>query len=339
MITTVAGNGTAGYSGDDGLATSAELNGPVGIAADAAGNLYIADASNAAVREVNTATGMIATVAGNGIAGYPGDGGAATNAELGNPTDIALDGLGNLYIVDAGDNVVRMVSVGQSQLTAANTAYRATTTQTVTVSNIGNISLNILAPGSGSNPSQSGAFSVDASSSCPQLTSSNSAQTLTAGAACAYVLDFGPTSVGALSGSVVLTDNSLGINGSTQTINATGTGIAASTTAIITSSQNPSQYGQGSATVTVAPTTGRAVPAGTVQFSADGTPVGGGGGTERQRHGHLPFRHARRWNAYHRCGLHAGFARLQWEFRDRANPDGDRGAAVGKHRGNSDQSV
>jgi len=275
VITTVAGNGTAGYSGDGGLATSAELNGPVGIAADAAGDLYIADASNEAVREVNAGTGMIATVAGNGIVGYLGDGGAATSAELGIPTDIALDGLGNFYIVDAGDNVVRMVSVGQSQLTAANTAYGATTTQTVTVSNIGNINLNIPAPGLGSNPSQSGAFSVDASSSCPQLTSSSSAQTLTAGAECAYVLDFAPTSLGALSGSVVLTDDALGVNGSTQTISASGTGIAANTTATIVSSQNPSQYGQGSATVTVAPTSGRAVPAGTVQFSADGNPTGG----------------------------------------------------------------
>jgi sugar lactone lactonase YvrE len=275
VITTVAGNGTAGYSGDGGLATSAELNGPFGIAADASGNLYIADASNEAVREVNAGTGMIATVAGNGIVGYLGDGGAATSAELGIPTDVALDGLGNLYIVDAGDNVVRMVNVGQSQLTAANTAYGATTTQTVTVSNIGNINLNIPAPGLGSNPSQSGAFSVDASSSCPQLTSSGSAQTLTAGAECTYVLDFAPTSLGAVSGSVVLTDDALGINGSTQTVSASGTGIVASTTATINSSQNPSQYGQGSATVTVAPTSGRAVPAGTVQFSADGTPVGG----------------------------------------------------------------
>jgi sugar lactone lactonase YvrE len=274
VITTVAGNGTAGYSGDDGPATSAELNGPVGIASDAAGNLYIADASNATVREVNAGTGMIATVAGNGITGYLGDGGAATSAELGHPTDIALDGLGHLYIVDAGDNVVRTVSVGQSQSTAANTAYGATATQTVTVSNIGNISLNIPAPGSGSNPSQSGAFSVDASSSCPQLTSSSSAQTLAAGTGCAYVLDFAPTTLGALSGSVVLTDNSLGVAGSTQTINASGTGIAASTTATITSPQNPSQYGQTSATATVAPTSGRAVPAGTVQFSADGNPVG-----------------------------------------------------------------
>jgi hypothetical protein len=275
VITTVAGNGTAGYSGDDGLAITAELNGPVGIAADAAGNLYIADASNEAVRVVMAGTGMIATVAGSGIAGYQGDGGAATSAQLGNPTDIAVDGLGNLYIVDAGDNVVRMVSVGQSQVTAANTAFGSTATQTVTVSNIGNINLNIPAPGSGSNPSQSGAFSVDASSSCPQLTSSSSAQTLAAGAQCAYVLDFAPTGLGALSGSVVLTDNSLGINGSTQTISASGTGIAAGTTASIVSPQNPSQYGQTSAIVTVAPTSGRAVPTGTVQFSADGNPVGG----------------------------------------------------------------
>ncbi len=79
VITTVAGNGTAGYSGDGGPAASAQLNGPVGLAVDTAGNVYIADSGNNRVRKV--VSGVITTVAGNGTAGYSGDGFPATSAE------------------------------------------------------------------------------------------------------------------------------------------------------------------------------------------------------------------------------------------------------------------
>lgn len=111
-ITTVAGNGTAGYSGDKGAATSAELNDPVGVAVDSSGNIYIADAGNNVIREVSN--GNITTFAGDNSlgAGYTGDGGAATAAQLSNPTAVALDTLGNLYIADAGNGVIREVSGG-----------------------------------------------------------------------------------------------------------------------------------------------------------------------------------------------------------------------------------
>ena len=84
-IITVAGNGNAGYSGDNGPATAAELNNPVGVAVDSAGDLFIADTENNVVREVVKATGDIITVAGNGTAGYSGDNGPATAAELDAP--------------------------------------------------------------------------------------------------------------------------------------------------------------------------------------------------------------------------------------------------------------
>src|SRR5208282_1277369 len=100
VITTVAGNGTFGYSGDGGLATNAELDEPYGIAVDAAGDLFIADTFNSVIREVNASTHIITTVAGNGTPGYSGDGGLATNAELDLPTSVAVDGGGNLFIVD-----------------------------------------------------------------------------------------------------------------------------------------------------------------------------------------------------------------------------------------------
>src|SRR5262245_63862629 len=80
--TTVAGNGTAGYSGDGGPATDAELYTPLGVAADSAGNLFFADSHNNRIREVVRATGQILTVAGDGTAGYNGDGGPATSAAL-----------------------------------------------------------------------------------------------------------------------------------------------------------------------------------------------------------------------------------------------------------------
>ncbi len=108
-IITVAGNGTAGYSGDNGLATAAELNGPRDLAFDAAGNLFISDSNNNVVRELVEATGNIITIAGNGIAGYGGNNGLATAAELSSPRGIALDSAGNLYIADCGNNVIREV--------------------------------------------------------------------------------------------------------------------------------------------------------------------------------------------------------------------------------------
>jgi sugar lactone lactonase YvrE len=107
-ISTVAGNGTLGYSGDGGAATSAQLAYPCGLAFDAAGDIFIADSANNVIREVMT-DGNIATVAGVNILGYQGDGGLATAAELYEPTGLAMDTAGNLYIADSGNNVVRII--------------------------------------------------------------------------------------------------------------------------------------------------------------------------------------------------------------------------------------
>jgi hypothetical protein len=105
-ISTVAGNGSSGYGGDGGPATSAQLNGPWGVAFDSVGNLYIADSGNNRIRRVTT-DGVISTVAGNGSPGYAGDGGPATSAQL-TPLDVAVDSVGNLYILD-GNNRIRKV--------------------------------------------------------------------------------------------------------------------------------------------------------------------------------------------------------------------------------------
>jgi sugar lactone lactonase YvrE len=109
QITTIAGNGTAGYSGDKGAAAAAEISSPISVALDAAGNLYIADSHNNCIRKVST-SGIITTVAGNGTNGYNGDNIPATAAELSNPTGVALDSAGNLYIADLENSRIRKVS-------------------------------------------------------------------------------------------------------------------------------------------------------------------------------------------------------------------------------------
>jgi uncharacterized protein (TIGR03437 family) len=109
-ISTVAGNGVAGFSGDGGPAAVASLNNPLGVAVDAAGNLYIADSNNDRIRKVSG--GIITTVAGPGTFGNSGDGGPATAASLSFPNGIATDTSGDLYIAEAGNNRIRMVSGG-----------------------------------------------------------------------------------------------------------------------------------------------------------------------------------------------------------------------------------
>ncbi|MGA2721003.1 MAG: hypothetical protein ABSG79_01205 [Bryobacteraceae bacterium] len=118
VITTVAGTGTRGFSGDNGPATSAQLANPQGVAVDSAGNLYIADFGNSRVREVSN--GVITTVAGNGAPGFSGDNGPATSAQLANPYGVAIDAAGNLYIGDSGNNRVREVSNGSIATIAGN---------------------------------------------------------------------------------------------------------------------------------------------------------------------------------------------------------------------------
>src|ERR1019366_3728066 len=99
-----------GYSGDDGPATSATMNQPVGVAVDGTGNVYIADFNNNRIRRVTE--GTITTVAGTGAAGYGGDNGPAVNAQLNGPSDVAVDGDGNIFIADYGNHAIRRLSGG-----------------------------------------------------------------------------------------------------------------------------------------------------------------------------------------------------------------------------------
>ncbi|MFI9722980.1 RICIN domain-containing protein [Streptomyces sp. NPDC052396] len=119
-ISTVAGTGTAGFSGDGGLATAAQLNYPIGLAVDGAGDLYITDYANHRVRKV-TADKKISTVAGTGPWGFNGDDRLATSAQLNHPHSVAVDGAGDLYIADYANHRVRKVTADKKISTVAGT--------------------------------------------------------------------------------------------------------------------------------------------------------------------------------------------------------------------------
>ena len=109
VVTTVAGTSTAGFAGDGGLATAAELAYPESVAVDTASNLYIADSVNQRIRQVS-ANGNIATIAGSGKPGYSGDGGPAASAQFFYPKGVAVSGAGNVYVADWDNNVIRLLT-------------------------------------------------------------------------------------------------------------------------------------------------------------------------------------------------------------------------------------
>jgi sugar lactone lactonase YvrE len=122
IITTVAGNGTAGFGGDGGPATSARLNSPFGVAVDSSGNLFIADFQNHRIRKVDAITGIITTVAGSGptgflAGGFSGDGDPATSARLNSPFGVAVDSSGNLFIADSFNDRIRRVDASTGIIT------------------------------------------------------------------------------------------------------------------------------------------------------------------------------------------------------------------------------
>src|SRR6185437_15811629 len=126
IITTIAGTGVAGYSGDGGQASAAELNVPSGLAFDQSGNLYIADLIGQRIRKINT-SGIITTIAGTGVSGYNGDNIAATTAEISNPNSVAIDPAGNVFISDQFNNRIREVNTNGIISTYAGTGVASYT--------------------------------------------------------------------------------------------------------------------------------------------------------------------------------------------------------------------
>ncbi len=117
IITTIAGKGTPGYSGDGGLAIDAEFTVPQAVAIDANGNLYVCDGANHRIRKIVVSSGIISTIAGTGFPGNSGDGGLATNAELNQPGGVFVDNHENIYFADWGNNKVRRISQATGVIT------------------------------------------------------------------------------------------------------------------------------------------------------------------------------------------------------------------------------
>jgi sugar lactone lactonase YvrE len=127
-ISTVAGNGTAGFNKTAGPAASAQISAPRGGVVDGAGNLYFADSGNNSIRRIDAASGLMTTVVGTGQAGYSGDGSIATSAQLNSPAKVIVDAAGDLYIADTGNNVIRYVDAGSGNIsTIAGTGTSAYT--------------------------------------------------------------------------------------------------------------------------------------------------------------------------------------------------------------------
>ncbi len=215
IITTVAGTGGCGFTGD-GLATSNALNGPQGIAVDANDNLFIGDTNNQRVRWVSP-NGIMTTIAGTGAAGYNGDGNLATTAALYSPTGTALDPAGNILISDYNNFRIRSVS-----------AFPALGTS------VGNLAFGLTSVGSTSTPQT---FSVSAlgpvtisniSASANYSEADNCPASLANGTTCTMYVYFVPTGAGTLAGNVTI--NSNGYFSQTNTVGLTGVGSAISLT-------------------------------------------------------------------------------------------------------------
>jgi subtilase family serine protease len=246
------------------------LNHPYSVAVDGADNVYIADSyNNRILKETLSAGSYTQTTIGSG---------------LNTPLGVTVDGSGNVYIADTNNS--RMLKVDMSDppsLHFASTASGSTSSdspQTVTFVNNGNAQLTLSIPQSGNNPSISINFTLNSTGGmiCPLIAStSSSAGALATGTSCTLPISFTPTGIGALSGSLILTDNNLNVTNLTQTISLSGTAAPATvgTTTTLASSLNPSVYGQSvTITATVAQASGPAVPTGTVQFSIDGNIIG-----------------------------------------------------------------
>ena len=266
IITTVAGVGTHGETGDNGPATSAELASPIGIAVDAAGNLYIAE-SPGNIRKVDAATGTITTIAGggNGCAGQTdslGDGCGATSASL-NTQNLGLDPIGNLYIADNSNNRVRKVSLATAPIDFPQTPVGSSSAAlTFKVANIGNAPLNLTAISPSAN------FTLDSGT-----TTCSASEPVPAGGACVIGVAFSPTKGGATSGTLTLTDNALNASGATQvvTLNGSVAATSAPATPTVAVTPNPSSISTAQAlsvTVTVSGGSGNPTPTGSVTLTS-----------------------------------------------------------------------
>ena len=231
------------------------LNNPRGVAVDANGNVYIADSQDdQVVKETPSASGYVESTIGSGVS-YP--------------CWVTLDGSGNLFI--SGYNLLKEDVSDPPSISFESTASGSTSTdspKTITLANVGNAPLTFPVPSSGSNPSISPNFTLDASTSCPQLSANSAQGTLSAGATCVYALDFSPTEGGNISGSLQLGDNNLNAANGTQTISLSGVGMWVATITVNPASSGITTTQVLPVTVTVSGGAGSPMPTGTVTVSS-----------------------------------------------------------------------
>lgn len=272
-IATVAGNGQSTFSGDHGPATLASLNLPQALTLDAAGDIYIADTGNDAVRMVNSATGIITTLFGQGgFAGSAGGSGPASGLQLSSPGGIAIDKLGNLYVSDTANN--RIIEDNRNstgiEFGDNNQVGQTSLEQIATIGNLGNQEQTFtqappyleIGAGIADFP-----LDVSAASACAGQ------QTLTSGESCTLAIAFAPLAADTYATTITWPSNA--VNQATAAIQLSGTGKTLVTTTLNLSLTSPSSgqisYGQsGTVTATVTPASGTGTPTGTVTFTIGG---------------------------------------------------------------------
>jgi len=270
----IAGGHTCGFSGDGGLAGNAEIGNTIGqFAFDAAGDMYFSDEINQRVRRIEYNTGVIRTVAGNGTAGYSGDGGSAQNAELNNPTGVAVDSQGAVYIISSAATGQVIRKVGPNGFLTFGNQGKGTSSNALLlkVTNTGNSQMVLTGYNiNGVNPAN---FAVDATKTTCLLTAG---ATLNAGQTCFIGVKFSPSAVGTRTATLTLLDNTTaGLN----YVQLQGVGVLPAPTFTITSPASGASFTSGTAvtfSVSVTSTLSPA-PTGTVQFWVDtakyGSPV------------------------------------------------------------------
>jgi trimeric autotransporter adhesin len=267
-ITTVAGTGAEGFSGDRGPAVNAELSSPTAIATDAADNLYIADAGNARVRKLDSQSGMLVTLAGSALVGSSGDGGPANAAALTTPTGVAVDSLGEVLLSDPGNDTVRRISFAAPTLDfGAETVGDTTAAQTDSLANIGNQTLSITQfPAA---PVPMDFFSAPDVNQC-------SIGNLVAGSVCDLSFTFQPSAAGPLTEDAWILDNSLNASAAEQVVPMTGNGVSNSpvvTATTVTADPSTVVYGAAVRLTANVTTSARTMLAGTVIFELNGMEV------------------------------------------------------------------
>jgi hypothetical protein len=271
----VAGAASCGFAGDGGQARDAEISTSIGqIAFDAAGNLYFADTGNQRVRRIDYETGIIRTIAGSGTQGYSGDGGGSSGAELSEPSGVAVDSQGQVYILQnapsAGPTqVVRQVTLDGYLNFGTFVNDTSSAAKVVVVSNTGNDDLN-LSSAAFINGADASDFAIDPNTTTCVLTAG---ATLASGASCNVGIIFTPKATGLRSASLVFADNT--VTGQ-NIVKLWGTGEASAPAVTITSPASKSSVNAGTVvTFAVSVTSSsKAKPTGTVTFSVNGTAIG-----------------------------------------------------------------